>query len=259
MKKIKILTIFNIFLLVCFLLTGCKKCNNDVFDSITSGDFIYSTKNCNKGSCRIINLSIEGEKKEILVFPSIIDGYIVDCIGSKHNFKLSEPIVITNAKKIYFPSSYNIYDDVSILYEPNYEDVATVYITSRYSNDYAKTLEYEKRIYNEFCDKDINIFTSGQLYHETLHFNVHEKSQRANVIYYSDGEIYFIDDCDGTIVNVIPPTPYKEGYNFIGWYKEAEGINAWDFDKDIIAKKEYDNEGNYIFSETRIYAKWVKA
>ena len=48
----------------------------------------------------------------------------------------------------------------------------------------------------------------------------------------------------------------KEGYEFIGWYKEQECLNKWNFESDIIAKKEYDNEGNYIFTETRIYAKW---
>ena len=66
----------------------------------------------------------------------------------------------------------------------------------------------------------------------------------------------FVDDCDGTIVNVVPPNPIREGYKFKGWYKEKECINKWDFEKDIIPSKEYDKEGNYIFKETAIYAGW---
>ncbi|WP_035375910.1 InlB B-repeat-containing protein, partial [Haploplasma axanthum] len=69
---------------------------------------------------------------------------------------------------------------------------------------------------------------------------------------------FFVDDADGTKVNVIPPDPYKEGYNFMGWYKELEGINKWDFENDIIPSKQYDEEGEYQFIETKIYAKWER-
>jgi uncharacterized repeat protein (TIGR02543 family) len=31
-----------------------------------------------------------------------------------------------------------------------------------------------------------------------------------------------------------PDDPYREGYLFNGWYKEAEAIEAWDFDNDIV-------------------------
>ena len=89
----------------------------------------------------------------------------------------------------------------------------------------------------------------------------------ANVVYYSidwytssiENVPYFVDDCDGTLVNVIPPTPYRKGYTFTGWYKEEQCINKWDFEKDIIPAKEYDEEGNYINKETKIYAGWEKS
>ena len=81
----------------------------------------------------------------------------------------------------------------------------------------------------------------------------------ANVVYYLNDDTedtFFVDDCDGTIVNVVPPNPIREGYKFKGWYKEKECINKWDFEKDIIPSKEYDKDGNYIFKETAIYAGW---
>lgn len=84
------------------------------------------------------------------------------------------------------------------------------------------------------------------------------KLEKASVVYFVDDDVYFIDDCDGTIVNVIPPTPYKEGYEFIGWYKEKECINEWDFENDIVPAKIYNNDGEYLYQETILYAKWEK-
>ncbi len=43
-----------------------------------------------------------------------------------------------------------------------------------------------------------------------------------------------------------PANPTKEGYDFGGWYKEAECANAWDFDTDVVT----DN--------TTLYAKWTE-
>lgn len=42
-----------------------------------------------------------------------------------------------------------------------------------------------------------------------------------------------------------PTAPYRLGYIFNGWYKEAECINLWNFDSDIVS------------ANTTLYAKWV--
>ena len=193
----------------------CKSLKReDKFNSVVSGDFVYTIMFTDKGHCRIIGLSEEGNKKEVLVFPSMLDGYIVDGLGARYWKKSSKEIAITNAKKLYFPK--------------NYKNVCMN------------------------CDK---VFASEKFFDE--HGSIY-KLEKANVAYYIDEEIYFIDDCDGTIVNVIPPVPYKEGYEFVGWYKDINGIDKWDFENDTISKKEYDEEGNYIFNETKIYSKWRK-
>lgn len=41
-------------------------------------------------------------------------------------------------------------------------------------------------------------------------------------------------------------------------YKESECITAWDFENDAVSAKEYDEEGDYLFKETSLYAKWTK-
>ena len=81
----------------------------------------------------------------------------------------------------------------------------------------------------------------------------------ANVTYYiNDGtdNPYFVDEVSDSVVNVIPPTPYREGYKFTNWYKEKECINLWDFEKDKVPKIKYDSNGNEIYEEMKIYAGW---
>jgi len=42
------------------------------------------------------------------------------------------------------------------------------------------------------------------------------------------------------------PTPTKEGYIFIGWYKDAAFTEAWDFSKDVVTE------------DLTLYARWMK-
>ncbi|MFC5467394.1 InlB B-repeat-containing protein [Cohnella suwonensis] len=44
-----------------------------------------------------------------------------------------------------------------------------------------------------------------------------------------------------------PTTPTRQGYTFVGWYKEAAYTTAWDFDNDMVT------------SNVTLYAKWIIA
>ena len=70
-----------------------------------------------------------------------------------------------------------------------------------------------------------------------------------------NGGYYRIDDYDGEAISFVPPTPSRDGYTFIGWYKESECINEWNFNEDIVPSKEF-IEKEYIYKETTLYAKW---
>lgn len=124
MKKI-----FVIFmsLMVIIPLVGCK--NFNPFKPVTSGDFIYtySDNDSAEGHCRIIGLSEEGKQKEVIIFPSILDGYMVDGLGGTWALgRSSGDIIITNAKKIYIPSDYNMRGS-SLYFELNHNNDIKVY------------------------------------------------------------------------------------------------------------------------------------
>lgn len=63
------------------------------------------------------------------------------------------------------------------------------------------------------------------------------------------------DTQDGSIISTInvlpnskiiePTAPFRLGYTFGGWYKEAECMNSWDFDFDTVS------------ANTILYAKWI--
>ena len=46
---------------------------------------------------------------------------------------------------------------------------------------------------------------------------------------------------------------------FDGWYKEAECINVWNFETDTLPDAQYDEEGEEIYQETKLYAKWMQS
>lgn len=81
---------------------------------------------------------------------------------------------------------------------------------------------------------------------------------KANISYYDtkDSYPYFIDDVDNDKIRNIPSNPIKEGYEFLGWYKDKNLEKQIDFRLENIPKKLYDKDGNYIYNEFKIFVKW---
>ena len=69
-----------------------------------------------------------------------------------------------------------------------------------------------------------------------------------------DKGFYWRDNYENETIQYIPENPIREGYTFGGWYKEAECINEWNFETDIVPKKSEEN----IYSSTNLYAKWIE-
>jgi uncharacterized repeat protein (TIGR02543 family) len=83
----------------------------------------------------------------------------------------------------------------------------------------------------------------------------HEDDVIANINFYindSTNSLYWIDYETSENLIFEPPLPYRDGYEFAGWYKEPECINAWDFDNDKI---EASNDENNL-TKLNLYAKW---
>ena len=247
-KFIKMLSLLMV-LMIGLSLISCGKGPK----RFVSGDFVYTKWECDEGEVRIIGLSEEGQKKENLIFPAMIDGYVVHSIGVRFGFKIINDVVITNAKNVYFPSGYIQPKGVS--YKLN-EDIISLNVYIGESKAWRSNLYPSLK---SLPNIDLKVYVSEQFYNLVTNGDEEKNifEQKGTVVYYLDEETtFFVDDVNKAKVNVVPPIPYKEGYTFDGWYKDLDYIEKWDFDKDLVPEKIYDEEGNYQFIETKIYAKW---
>ena len=237
-RKMKIILSF-----LCVI--SCCSCTSEYHIKDTCkvyGDFEYLDID---GVLSIVGLSDEGKKKEVLVFPAQIEGRQVNQLGAKIStfmvYKRTVDIMCLNAIKIYVPLTY---EKNSYIYtkEKCYTFGNSEYFCTTINHNFVSYAKYNK-VNNNDCIP-------------------------ANVVYYIDNEEYFYDDVDDDYISIIPPIPYKEGYVFVGWYKDKECQNLWDFKKNRVPAKKYDEDGNYILSkkgvsevesrqhQTFLYGKW---
>ena len=248
MKKIKRLFLTSVLL---YLLIFIVSCDARPYFNRSSGYFKYKIDVDTK-EVVLVGLTKKGEEQETLVIPSIIDGKKVSRIGYLRrsfcgsywdsNFKSDK------LKTIYFPSGFSksrindFYKDI-----PNIESI--------YWGDAIFNIYLGNSAYLIYISKNNNF----EEIKKNSKFFEYIKTDIVNVTYYiNDGtdNPYFVDKVSDSVVNVIPPTPYREGYKFTNWYKEKECINLWNFEKDKVPKIKYDSDGNEIYEEIKIYAGW---
>lgn len=248
--KNKIITLFFILLSFITVLCSCS----DPLESKVNGDFLYNgvQDSMNKPCVTIIGLSEKGQQKETIVIPTKLNGNLVKAFGKSFAYRNAGRIESENLKNLYIHNQIE-----RVIVNDYFCKLRNVKVYCGYDSEKLDILGYHfslcGTIYvsKEECDKYIGpIEEEDELNNRIIY---------ANVIYYLNYDrktTFFVDDCDGTVVNVIPPDPTRKGYLFKGWYKEQECINQWDFENDIVPLKEYDENGKYVLKETKIYAKW---
>ena len=253
MKRIKVFSLLIILLLNALCLISCGKQDKRFED----GDFLYRYVLDEMGDrgITIMSLSEQGKQKETIVIPTVIDDLPVKYFGDEFTYGYDGYLESENLKNIYIHSQIERYINTESFYK-----LKELTIYCGYSG-------YRLRKLSSDFSYDIKIVLSRDSFNkwdelseqDLTKVNLFKQLDFANVIYYYnyyENETFFVDDCDGTIVNVIPPEPIRQGYKFSGWYKESECINKWDFEKDVVPSKEYDENGEYILKETKLYAKW---
>ncbi|HEY8443249.1 MAG TPA: InlB B-repeat-containing protein [Clostridia bacterium] len=208
----------------------------------------YSYNEYGETRVRITGLTEAGKEQEILIIPEKINDIKVEEISSG-----SKKAWISNKlKKLYLPKNYLYCTSFSGC--PNLE---AVIIINFEKNDY---LCEDLSIWSSFSG--IYCYYPADAYFSKREENRQEAARPANVAFVYNYEnapnnIYWVDIVPyGAKINFIPEDPQREGYRFVGWYKEPECINKWDFEIDSVPEALLDDEGEEIFQEKRLYAKW---
>lgn len=260
MKNIKrLISVFVttiVSLSICFSLAACNMntTREPEYEDREVGDFVVRFYD---DYCEIKGTTEQGNNQEFLIVPKYIEGLEVRSWGAYnpfHDFNMSNTeyytvyITSENLKKVYFEKLKNYYPNVTSGSCPNLERVL-------YLDFFSVPWGFGGRLY------------FPQKRYETLKgYPIFEiNANPANVSYYynyenpKNGGYYWIDDCAyGSKIEFTPPEPTREGYTFGGWYKEPECINEWDFETDTLPETLLDADGEQVYQETILYAKWTK-
>ncbi len=251
-KMVRFFFAFILIVLAIFSLYSCKKKEVETF---VSGDFVcyYSKKYSKDNSVGVVikELSEEGKQKEVIVVPEYIDGYRVYIYEKKRpsliSLQYTSAFKASNIKKIFIMHEIN---------KCHLRAFSGKIITV--SMDYFLFPSSDNKVFIPYTNDFSYIIYENSYTQENIY--------NANVTYYVDNEIYWIDDYENELISFIPEEPKKEGKAFVGWFKEPECINKWNFEYDVVPKYiiGYDevttNNGEKINIEkhicTKLYAKF---
>ena len=150
-------------------------------------------------------------------------------------------------------------------------DLASTHITSEYSNitnDYLRRLSQGSVVYfsSEMYCRFVLWLKGGALLplpDRYVYRGVTIKAANTAYMFNYEGcpnnGYFFINDFEyGKTMENTPYEPLRAGYTFGGWYKEPKCINVWDFETDTLPSAQYNEDGQELYQETKLYAKWIK-
>ena len=255
MKKNTLILLFIMLILIS--LSSCK--SNKKIKEYEDGYFKYVIDN---DEVYLTGFTDKGKKIKYLDFPETIDNKKIVGLGYKYNGKYYNDFEYSNILKIYVnENTWTILNNSNCFYWNNREITNLMGITFVFKSVFEFELDTESNSkYIHFCFEYSYLKNiTSSIYDYTKIGNINYNYNYENSPY--DG-IYFTDYWNGTIVKYIPADPIREGYKFIGWYKEKECINLWDFNNDkcgdLIYAKDIDDIDNYEYSGINLYAKWEK-
>ena len=202
----------------------------------------------------LCGLSEEGKQKEFVVVPRMIEGYEVKNLINPHSFIEDCWLNGENLKKIYVPCKMDFDESMITSASPEFEKFIMV------SSESDHRL-YGGKLYLTSYHKDETKNSTN--YFDGCKYNGGVRCYFANVSFmynYEGAEnygYYWIDDLDyGSLIEYIPDPPIREGYRFVAWYKDKECIFKWNFSVDRLNEIKYNSDGEVIYQELRLYAKW---
>lgn len=175
-----------------------------------------------------------------------------------------------NVEKVYFPYTLTCckfgygyidevgrYGDIQIL-GPEYQFFASNEISD--FSDIRQCYVGTKMVYvTENALRRFPVSEENYCYeYDGLIFQIANTIFRFNYEGSPNGDIFFINNFEyGGKIEPAAYEPTREDYIFGGWYKDKACLTAWDFTEDTLPVAEYVENGELIFMQTVLYAKWI--
>ena len=268
MKRKLFIVAMSIIIGSLSLLAGCQKSDSEQqIQYYESGDFIYRLEN---EKLYLDGLTEQGAQKETIVIPKEIDGYKVERMFRREWLGDSDVVQFgsSNLKELYILPDMNIVginhdyakklDKIVFIGVNNRVEKISVYSSYEPANVYYSNIDRYEDFEVDECGrikKGKSFINSGSQYTGYV--------SNCNYFYnYAGAEndgYYWSDNYDyGEKITYVPQDPEREGYIFGGWFKEPECVNIWNFDTDTLPEAKYNEEGETLYQETRLYAKWYQ-
>ena len=274
-KVLRGITVFLLFASMSLSFSACHSPQDDIFEA---GDFRFYYAEEIDGYA-LVGETAEGRKKEVLYVPAFYEGKAIKLLSYAFPILVGHDIKCLRGapplKKIYYPYTIIPYEFgttpgfstrdglIDAFYTSNDEDSLKYAIRITVVNLFVSAKGYEY-LTNYFATKK----AEGSIIFESTQYNT-ERIYRANTAFmfnYENGAggtespnegYFFINEFEaGGLIESPPYAPTREGYEFLGWYKEPECVNIWNFDTDTLPEAKYNEEGEALYQETRLYAKW---
>lgn len=288
MKKImKTILAFVLTGVSIFGTSGCLSTFDFKDEFIWEGDFAFHKMS--DGDYAVLDLTEEGEQKSVLYIPAYFRDGIVTCTQEVHFGEVTDVGYSLNVgykEKVYFPFGHRGYSGKMHFCNGDVDEEFYAKSTEYYLDDILNHTRpwgvghlikkyYMTRSLFNILNQELASYQAEYplitFIVENSYTVVAEKKEAKSLLYAAntsymfnyEGEpnegYFFINDFErGGLIENTPYEPRREGYTFAGWYKEPACVNAWDFTKDTLPEAEYDEEGNLLFVETKLYAKWDK-
>ena len=243
--KLKILICILLVISTAFCVVGCES------QEIEINGVTYELHNSDGEKFYYIgHISSTGDNSPLYI-PDEINGIPVTGIGHSA-LMMNYWATISGVEKVYFPWSISYSPQRNIEYTLGTKYIISASTTTLIDSTYRQNIfVIPNSLYVKYVKKTPNI-------------NNYECILPANISYMfncsdscNDG-YFFVDLIEETSKLIKPPyDPKREGYTFAGWYTEEDCVNEWNFETDTV-KINFDEEGNRIYEEFCLYAKWIK-